>query len=115
MILQNRFKDIDKQRVWLDEPYSALSGSNDNCSLHHIYGCEEDYSDSIFNSIMLDYEEHKKADGHNQFEMGDERRIYYLSKTIARILRSGYVIQDRDKKFLDKIKPDFDKAVELIK
>ena len=114
MHLKNRFKNEDKMRVWIDHPYSALSGSNKNCSLHHVYGCEKDDTDSIYNAIMLDYEEHKSADNHNQFEMGDERRIKYISLAIKQIMRSGYVNQPRDIRFLEKIKPDFDKAVALL-
>lgn len=99
-----------------DEHWRGILGDYPDHAPAHTHDPETgEYTNSIFNSIMLDYEEHKQADGHNQFEMGDERRIYYLSKTIVRILRSGYIIQDRDKKFLDKIKQDFDKAVELIK
>jgi len=115
MQLQNRFKDEDKIRVWIDHPYSALSGSNQNCSLHHIYSCSEDDTDSIYNGIMLDYEEHKEADTHNQFEMGDERRIKYLALAIRQIMRSGYINKPRDIRFLEKIKPDFEKAVALLR
>jgi len=105
MKLSNRFKDIDKQRIWLDHQYCAITGLNEMCSLHHIYGT---LSDSIFNSIMLTHDEHKKADGENTAETGNKRRQRYLNYTFNLIKKnSNYQIQDKDRKFLEWVFEDF--------
>lgn len=104
MRLANRFKDEDKQRIWGDHPFCALCQSNDNCSVHHIYGT---ISSSIFNGIMLCHSCHKKADGHNQSVMGDERRIGYLEIAFRKAYLSGHEPTDKDKKFLEIVHEDF--------
>jgi hypothetical protein len=99
MKLLNRFKDIDKQRVWLDTPYCVLCGSNNMCSLHHIKSTE---SDSILNSSMLCHEHHKYADGHNQSDT--EFISSLLQITIKIALRSGYELTKKDIEFYQQHK-----------
>ena len=113
MKLSNRFSNIDKIRVWGDNPYSALSGSNNNCSIHHIYSTSVPYANSILNGIMLDENEHRTADGHNQYVMGDERRIKYLFLAIRQAIKSGYQFKQRDYKFLEAVKLDYLKTLEM--
>lgn len=94
MKLQNRFKDEDKIRVWVDHQFCALCGLNQNCSLHHILGTE---SNSILNSIMLCYECHKKADGHNVSDLKFQAPL--LQYTIRQILKSNYEMTENDIEF----------------
>lgn len=90
--------------AWIDHPYSALSGSNQNCSLHHILGRKVENADSIFNSIMLSSQEHKEADGHNIRKGKVDHYQYNLFKhSIPIIFKSGYQIKERDMKFLESI------------
>jgi len=65
MKLSNRFPEDEKMRVWLDHQYCVLCGSHQNLSLHHIDGCKKEEHRSIFNSSMLCYTCHSKADGKN--------------------------------------------------
>ena len=112
MHLRNRFKDIDKLRVWLDHQYCAITGSNVMLSLHHIYSSS---SDSIFNSIMLSHDEHKKADGENQATMGNKRRQKYLNYTFNLIIKNDYyALQKRDITFLTWAFEDLNKNNQII-
>ena len=99
MHLKNRFKDIDKQRVWLDTQYCVLCGSNEGCSLHHIKSTE---SDSILNSSMLCLTHHKHADGHNQSDT--EFISSLLQITMKIVLRSGYTLTQKDIDFYNNNK-----------
>ena len=91
MILSKRFKEIDKHRVWEDHKFCAKCGSNQNCSLHHILGT---VSDSILNSIMLCYEHHKEADGHNVSDK--EFQAPLLQYTIKQALKEDYKLKIED-------------------
>lgn len=104
MQLQNRFDDADKQRVWLDHQFCALCGSNQNCSLHHIDGCKHKCHASILNSIMLCYECHKIADGHNVNDEKFKRKL--TEKTLRHLFRhTDYRLKPIDYDYLEEIYP----------
>ena len=94
MRLANRFKEEDKLRVWSQHQYCAICLSNQNCSLHHILGTS---SDSILNSIMLCYEHHKEADGHNISDVEYQKPL--LQYTIKLALKEGYEFNQNDLEF----------------
>ena len=112
MRLSNRFREEDKARVWGDTLYCALCGSNDNCSVHHIYGT---VSSSIFNGIMLCHVHHKEADGHNKHVQGDKRRIRYLTIAIRACSKADHAITKKDRDFLLSVKDDFIMATDTLK
>jgi len=92
--LANRFKDIDKQRIWLDHKFCAICTSNQNCSIHHILGT---VSDSILNGIMLCYEHHKEADCHNVSDR--EYQAPLLQYTMRQVLKQQYELTKKDVDF----------------
>lgn len=94
MKLANRFSEEDKIRVWVDHPFCAICYSNQNCSLHHIKSTE---SDSILNSIMLCFEHHKYADGHNKSDT--EFISWCLQYSVRQVLKSGYKLTPKDVAF----------------
>lgn len=91
MKLSNRFSEEDKIRVWLDHQFCAICTSNQNCSIHHILGTK---SDSILNGIMLCYEHHKEADGHNVSDKEYQSKL--LKLTMQQVLKSGYELTKKD-------------------
>ena len=99
MLLKNRFKDIDKQRVWLDHQFCALCYSNQQCSLHHIKSTE---SDSILNSIMLCFKCHKFADTRNVSDK--EFMSKCLKYTIKQVLQTNYTLTEKDTDFYNNNK-----------
>lgn len=106
MQLANRFQPSRKMRMWVDCPFCAICGSNNNCSVHHIYGCKAPYTNSLCNSIMLCEECHRKADTHNTHECGNGFRIGYLFIALNRFVKAGLVFLDVDKLFLKSIWED---------
>jgi hypothetical protein len=110
MRLSNRFSEEDKIVVWGDHPYCAYPNcmSNQNCSVHHIYGAKGTFNNSICNSIMLCYKHHKLADGHNIHAVGDPFRIMLLRIILIRLVRIKYRFKNRDERFLKDIKQDVD-------
>lgn len=105
MKLANRFSEEDKIRYWIDHMYCSLCKSNQNCSLHHIEGCKQDYHRSIYNSIMLCYECHTKADGHNtDSPLSKEFRKKLLEYTRWRVEGIGKDKNTYDVRFLRSLK-----------
>ena len=87
MKLKSRFSEEDKAKYWIDHPFCAICGSNQMCSLHHIYSTD---SDDIKTSIMLCHRHHKMADGFNVRggKEGEEFRkwaIDYTAKWIKQV------------------------------
>jgi hypothetical protein len=105
MQLQNRFKDIDKQRVWLDHAFCVLCNSNQGCSAHHIMGCDNHEDSSILNSSMLCADHHRYADGHNVSDGKFQAEL--LKITMIQVLKSEYIFTDLDKEFLMKHKEKY--------
>lgn len=99
MKLSNRFKDIDKQRVWIGHEYCSICMSNQMCSIHHILGT---VSDSILNSVMLCHDHHKEADGHNVSDK--EYQAPLLQYTMRQVLKSGYELTKKDIDFYQENK-----------
>lgn len=100
MQLKNRFKEIDKMRVWLDHPYCVLCGSNQGCSLHHIDGCKNKEHGSIYNSSMLCTIHHKIADGHNtNSPLSKEFRDNLRKITFAKVIRSNHINNQNDENY----------------
>lgn len=98
MKLKNRFKEIDKMRVWLDYPYCALCHNNQGCALHHIDGT---VSDSIYNGIMLCHSCHKQADGHNtNSPLSTEYRKKLRKIAYDKVEKSGHIKNNNDKDYL---------------
>jgi 5-enolpyruvylshikimate-3-phosphate synthase len=97
MKLANRFKEEDKIRVWVDHQFCVLCGSNQNCSLHHIDGTT---SSSIYNSAMLCYNCHKKADTHNtQSPLSKAFRGKLRNITYNLVKKSGHIDNQNDKDY----------------
>jgi len=115
MKLGNRFNQGRKTRMWIDDPYCALCGSNQNCSVHHIYGCKEKHSSSLINSIMLCEMHHRQADTHNTHECGDEHRIKYLSISLPRFVRYGFSFLKEDKGFIKSVQEDVNEVLKTIR
>lgn len=104
MILKNRFKEVDKIRYWIDEPFchwqEELCCSNQGCALHHIDGTS---SSSIFNSIMLCDKHHKIADTHNTNSPSSaEFRKILRDYTYARVMRIGKILTKDDIEYLTR-------------
>ena len=98
MHLKNRFKDVDKMRVWLDHQYCALCSSNQGCSLHHIDGTK---SSSIYNGIMLCHSCHRIADSHNtNSPLSTAYRNKLRAIAYTMVEKSGHVRNDNDKNYL---------------
>lgn len=76
MKLKNRFKEIDKQRFWIDHAYCVICLSNRMCSLHHIFGTS---SSSILNSSMLCMKHHRYADGHNVSDKKFQKKLLRIT------------------------------------
>lgn len=112
MQLQHRFEEEDKARVWVYHPYCAVCQSNQNCSLHHCYGCKEKYTDSICNAVMLCERHHREADGHNIHTTGDPFRINLLGIALRQIAKVGYEFKERDKMFLLSVYEDVKKVLQ---
>jgi hypothetical protein len=106
MKLSHRFDPEEVARIWVYEPYCADCGSNDKCSVHHIYGSKGENNDSIFNGIMLCYNCHKKADGENIHQTGNKLRQKYLTITLSKVAQSDHKMQDRDRLFLKSVEKD---------
>ena len=107
-MLSHRFDSEDKARIWIFDPYCADCYSNQNCSIHHIYSCRADYTDSVCNGIMLCEYHHRIADGHNQHQTGNPLRQKYLAIALRQVVKSGHIFNDTDKKFLESVKADVD-------
>jgi serine/threonine protein phosphatase PrpC len=105
-MLSHRFDNEEKARVWIYEPWCADCNSNQNCSIHHIYSCRADYTDSVCNGIMLCQNCHRIADGHNQHQTGDKLRQKYLAIALRQVVKSGHQFTEKDKKFLESVKED---------
>jgi len=98
MQLKNRFREIDKHRFWDFHQFCAICLSNKNCSLHHI---DSTLTDSIYSSIMLCYDHHKEADGHNQSD--EEYKIYLMKFSIPVLFRIEKPHKENDLKYLESI------------
>lgn len=98
MRLKNRFKEEDKIRVWVDHQYCGLCKSNQRCSLHHIDGT---VSSSIYNSIMLCDNCHRRADAHNTPSKASEDFRHILRRyTFNLVERTGRPRQQNDDNYL---------------
>lgn len=113
--MTNEFKPIDRQRIWIDHPYSILSGRNgsdigDSLALYHITGRSGENKDSIFNSAML-LNQTENIAMHGKLHTEDMTRKL-LNKTaehIFRLVKLGvYELQERDKEFLYEHKQYYD-------
>lgn len=100
MKLNNRFKEEDKIRIWVDHQYCALCRSNEGCSLHHIDGCKKKCHSSILNSIMLCGVCHKDADGHN---VSDEEYKAKLSAYSFKWIIPIYKLEEIDREYMESI------------
>ena len=104
MRLKNRFDNADKMRVWLDNNFCCLCGSNQGCSVHHIYGT---VSSSLFNSSMLCHDCHKHADTLNSGGVGGiDFRRRLLKIAFKMVSNSDYKTGEKDSVFLEYIKED---------
>jgi len=62
MQLKNNFSHYIKSLFASIQPYCSRCGSNNMCSVHHIYGRK---SNSMMNGITLCYDCHRFADNYN--------------------------------------------------
>lgn len=98
MKLRNRFSEADKLRIWSGHQYCTLCKSNQNCSLHHIDGTA---SSSIYNSVMLCHNCHKKADSHNtDSPLSADFRKKLREYTYKLIQKEGYTNTANDEDYI---------------
>jgi hypothetical protein len=114
MILSNRFNKTDMQRIWQDLSACAICYSNQNLSIHHLYGCKGKHNNSPVNSVLLCYPHHKEFDCINTHTTGDERKIEVLGIILKQIAKSNYKFVQNDYDFIESIKPDFIEASDRL-
>lgn len=58
---------------------------------------------------------HRQADTHNIHECGNENRIKYLSISLPRFVRYGFMFLKEDKGFIKSIQEDIDEVLKTIR
>lgn len=105
--MSSEFHELDRQRVWIDHPYSILSLRNgsdtgDSLVLHHITGRAGKHKDSIFNSArLLNHEENIAMHGKLHTKEVTEQLLQKVARHVFKVIKAGgYEMQERDKLFL---------------
>jgi hypothetical protein len=102
------------QRIWGDLSCCAICSSNDNCSVHHLFGCKGHHNNSPLNSVLLCHSHHKEFDCINTHATGDKKKIEVLMIILKYVAKSDYKFVQNDYDFIESIKSDFIEASDLL-
>lgn len=89
MKLNNDFSEYVKSVFWTIRPYCWKCGSNQNCSIHHIFGR---VSSSIYNGILLCDKHHRIADNFNKDngQKGEKVRLDLMIITFSFLFKDPF-------------------------